>query len=114
MAKNKMSDMAPMMPSVHMDHETLKQFGMHKGALPKVGAKLKMSAMAHVKSVGESEQGRHMQVELHDMNMEHGGGAQPGVEDGDTEQATAKGMKGAIDKALKPAKEKGSESAKRK
>jgi hypothetical protein len=106
MAKSKM-DM--MKPSVHLDHEALTQLGMHEGKLPKVGDKMHMSAVGHIRSVGETEQGRHMHVELHDMKAKpHAGKKPPGESDGDTE-AMNKGMKRAVDKAVIGPKEGGSE-----
>lgn len=85
----------PMPPSMHLDHEALKSLGMHTGKMPSPGDKLKLSATAHVKSVGESDSGRHMSVELHDM------AAAGGQNDNDGDEQMGKGMKGAMDKALK-------------
>lgn len=95
-----------MRPSLHLDHEALTQLGMHKGKMPKVGDKLKMNAVGHVRSVGESEQGRHMHVELHDMKA--GKGKNQEKPDGDSE-AMNKGMKHVMDKAVVGPKEEGSE-----
>jgi hypothetical protein len=84
-----------MPPSLHLDHEALASLGLHTGKMPSPGDKLKLSATAHVKNVGESDSGRHMSVELHDM------AAAGGKNDNDGDEQVAKGMKGAMDKALK-------------
>lgn len=105
----KKADMAKMMPSVHLDHEALTQLGLHKGKMPKVGDKLQMSATGHVASVGETEAGRHMHVELHDMKAAKGHpGKNQEKPDGD-ETKLAKGAKRAMDKAVRGPKEEGSE-----
>jgi hypothetical protein len=104
MAKNEST--ASIMPSLHLDHETLTQLGLHKGKMHRVGAKLKIRATAHVKGVGEGEQGRHMHVELHDMKV--GPGKKELKPDGD-ESKMNKGMKHALDKAVVGPKEGGSE-----
>jgi hypothetical protein len=104
--KDQMNDMGA--PALHLDHETLKQFGLHKGKLPKVGDKLPLMATAHVKGVGETEGGRHLSVELHDMTV--GKGKKLLKPDGDSEQMN-KGMKHAVDKAVVGPKEGGSEDA---
>jgi hypothetical protein len=97
-----------MPPSVHLDHEALTQLGMHKGKMPKVGDKLEMHATGHVQSVGETEQGRHMHVELHEMKAKAGMGKNQEKPDGDSEQMN-KGMKRVMDKAVVGPKEEGSE-----
>ena len=105
----KKPEMAKMAPSVHLDHEALTQLGLHKGKMPKVGDKLNMSATGHVASVGETEAGRHMHVELHDMKAAKGVGKGQEKSDGDTEAKLAKGAKRAMDKAVVGPKEEGSE-----
>lgn len=97
-----------MPPGVHLDHDALTQLGMHQGKMPKVGDTLQMRATGHVRSVGETENGRHMHVELHDMKAKHGKGKKEMKPDGDTE-AMNKGMKKALDKAVVGPKEEGSE-----
>lgn len=99
-------EMEAMKPSLHLDHEALTQLGLHKGKMPKVGDKLEMSATGHVRSAGESEQGRHMHVELHDMKA--GKGKAQEKPDGDSEKMN-KGMKRVMDKAVVGPKEEGSE-----
>lgn len=107
MAK-KSSEPMKMAPSVHLDHEALTALGLHKGKMPKVGDKLQMSATGHVGSVGETEHGRHMHVELHDMKAAKGIGKKEEKPDGD-ETKINKGMKHAMDKAVVGPKEGGSE-----
>jgi hypothetical protein len=90
-----MAEMPKMKPTVHLDHDALKDMGMHKGPMPKVGAKLPMKAMGHVVSVGEDDSGRRMTMELHDMGMD--GTNEKPAPDSDS---IGKGMKKAMDKAV--------------
>lgn len=101
--------------SVRLDHHSLKKLGMHEN-LPKVGDKIKLHAHAHVVSVsqhnreGEGNPNTHVELQLRHMGVEHGADKGMG-KSGDTEEAMNKGMKGAIDKAVKGPKEEGSEDA---
>jgi|GEM_PF-4593648 len=88
----------PMPPNVHLDHNALKQMGMHTGPMPTPDDKMPISGTAHVKSVGVNSQGeRHMMVELHDIMMKKAGGK--GTRQAD-EATMGKGMKAAVDKAV--------------
>lgn len=82
---------------VSLDHEDLEKLGI--STLPKVGDKFHLHGHAHVTSVSENhEEGgkkrRRMELQLRKMALKHGGS--------ETEQseATNKGAKAAIDKAL--------------
>lgn len=100
-------------PTIHLGHEHLKALGLHKGPMPKVGSKIKISGLVHVGSTSENadsmqEPGRkegtgattpkntrHMTLHLHKMEM---GTGKQSTEVNDEDQK--EGMKGEIDKAL--------------
>jgi len=92
MAKKMKDAMLKMKPMVHLSSEDMKTHGFHKGPLPKVGEKFPLNAEAHVSSVGENDDGRHMAMELHNLDL----GVKKKMDDGEM----AKGMKGAVDKAV--------------
>jgi hypothetical protein len=79
---------------VHLDHESLGKLGMH--TLPKVGAKLRLYAHAHVTSVEErsTEGKKHRSVRLQLRKMALSGKPQA------DEAELNKGAKGEMDRAL--------------
>lgn len=100
--------------SVSLGHEELNKLGLN-GPLPKVGSKIPLTAHAHVKSTSEEStdgvKRRRMTLELRHMALDHGQQAK-GADPEAAEEATAKGMKGAMDKALATGSENGRMKAK--
>jgi len=89
---------------VRLGHEEMSKLGMD--SMPKVGDKVHLQSHAHVVSASESshegdeEPNRSVELELRHMAIGK-------RKEGTVEDATADGMKGAMDEALsKPAKKK--------
>lgn len=94
-------------PGIHLNHEHLEKLGVK--ALPQVGDKVHIHAIAHVSSVGEhanmSEDGkkrrnRHVSLDIHHMRMgdEDSDKSKPIASKGEAERT--EGGKKAIDAAL--------------
>lgn len=93
------SDDIPYGLRVDLDHEALKKLGMDSGELPSPGDKMKLHSIAHVGEVSEHKRNgkteRRMTLHLHQMGVE------PHSEAEHADADKSKGMRAAMEKALK-------------